>query len=278
MKGQSHWVSLKLVAALVRLWVGERIVDRGTSQWVFSGLGAAAVVVALAWRALRRQRATAADRRSVETTLLGLHALAALAVALYFVQSDGFAKVAGQSLDATAPKLAGVLGALWPAAMAASLWPTLLVELAYAAMARAPKLEVARVREALMAGLGFAFALTFAFATQYVVTERDVKKDFSYFRVARPGDATKKLVQSFDEKVEVVLFYPPASDVAEFVTAYVDELKENAPMLTVSRLDYALEPTKAKEYGVTGNGTIVVKKGARKENLFTGTEAEKSRT
>ncbi len=235
-------------------------------------------VCVLALRLVRMGQAKAADFKQVERSLLGLQALALGSVALYFWQSDAFAKLAGQTLESTSPKLAGVIAVLWPALLTMSQVPTLLVELAYAAMARAPKLETARVQEALFAGLGLAFALIFAFAVQYVVTERDTKRDFSYFRVAKPGDATKKLVQSFDEKVDVVLFYPPASDVAEFVQAYFEELQADAPMLTLTRLDYALEPLKSKEYGVTGNGTVVFKKGARKETLFTGSEVEKSRT
>jgi len=278
MKGRSQFVSIAIVVGLLLIWVGERIVDRGSSQLMASGVGVALIIGAVMLRLVRMGRARAPDFKQVERSLLGLHALALASIALYFWQSDAFAKLGGQTLESSSPKLAGVIAVLWPALLVMSQVPTLLVELAYAAMARAPKLENARITEALLSGLGLAFALVFAFATQYVVTERDVKRDFSYFRVAKPGEATKKLVQSFDEPVEVVLFYPPASDVGELVSVYFDELKTDAPMLTVSRLDYALEPTKSKEYGVSGNGTVVLKKGTRKETLFTGTEVEKSRT
>ena len=275
---KSFVVSIIVVVGLVSLWVGERIVETGTLQMAASGLGVALILVACVIRVMRLMRAPAADFKHVERSLLLLHLLALFATALYFVQSDAFAKLATQRLESTSPKLSGVLSVLWPALMLGSLAPTALIELASAAMARAPKLELERIRGASHAGWGFAFAVIFSFAMQYVVTERDVKRDFSYFRMARPGDATKRLVQSFDEKIEVALFYPPASDVAEYVEAYFDELKQEAPMITVARFDHALEPVKAKEYGVTGNGTVVVRKGARKEALSTGTEVEKSRT
>lgn len=278
MKRQSQISSLGLLVGLVLLWVAERIVDRGPGAMAATAAGLALLAMAFALRTWRMTRAQRADERAIEGLLLGLHALALAAVALYYLQSDTFAKFSGYHFENQWPKLAGILAVLWPALMAAAQIPTLLVELAAAAMARAPKLEVARAKEALWAGLGLAFALTFAFALQYVVTERDVKKDFSYFRTARPGEATKHLVQSFDEKVEVVLFYPPASDVAELVIAYFDELRQDAPMMTVTRLDSALEPIKSKELGVSSNGAVVIKKGARKETLFTGTEVEKSRT
>jgi len=120
--------------------------------------------------------------------------------------------------------------------------------------------------------------LIFAFSLQYVVSERDVKRDFSYFRTARPGESTKRLVNSLDEPLEVFLFFPPASDASTYVQAYFDELKEGSSMLKVQLLDQALEPIKSKELGVSNNGSVVFKKGGRKETLFLGTEAEKART
>jgi hypothetical protein len=145
-------------------------------------------------------------------------------------------------------------------------------------MARAPKLEDGRIDEAMLSGLGIAFAFIFAFSVQYVATERDVKGDFSYFRVAKAGDATQKLVASLDEPLEVFLFFPPASDAAEAVSGYFNELQADTSQLKVTRLDHALEPGKAKELGVSGNGTILIKKGGRKESIFIGTEVEKART
>ena len=72
------------------------------------------------------------------------------------------------------------------------------------------------IREAMYAGLGLAFALIFAFSVQYVATERDTKVDLSYFRVSQAGRGTQKLVASLDEPLEVYLFFPPASDVADW--------------------------------------------------------------
>ena len=64
-------------------------------------------------------------------------------------------------------------------------------------------------------GLGLSFALVFCFAAAYVTSERDAKIDFSYFRTARAGDATKKLVRALDKPLHVYLFFPPANEVRE---------------------------------------------------------------
>lgn len=270
-------LSILLAIGLVLAWIGERIVEAPHARYALTGVGALLIVVATVLRILRFTREEGALAR-VQRNLAFFGSLSLMALALYTLQSDLFTKLTGASLASGSPKLAGALSVLWPAVLALSLLTTLLMELSFATMVKAPKLEDGRVDEAMLSGLGLAFALIFAFSVQYVVTERDVKGDFSYFRVARAGDATQKLVASFDQPLEVYLFFPPASDAAEAVAGYFSELEAVSPQLKVIRLDHALEPVKAKELGVSGNGTVLLKKGGRKESIFIGTEVEKART
>lgn len=269
-------LSIVLTVGLMLAWVGERIVESPTARGLLTGVGFLLVIGAFIARAMRAGQVS--GTRAVQRSLAMLHGVAVVGVIFYLLQSDLFTKYTLASLESSSPKLAGALAVLWPAMMLVSLVPTLLIELSFSAMAKSPKLEDGRIQEALYAGLGVAFTFIFAVSMQYVASERDTKADFSYFRTAKPGEVTKKLVASIDEKLEVFLFYPPGSDAAELVTGYFDELKENAPLLSVTRLDYALEPVKSKELGVSSNGTIVVRKGARKESLYIGVETEKSKT
>lgn len=270
-------LSILLAVGLVLVWVAERIVESPQLRYGITGVGALMVLAATVARVLRAQRAQAELGR-VQRLFAAFAGLSVLALILYFFQSDLFTKLSGASLSSSSPKLAGVLAVTWPAVLALSLLPTLLMELSFANMVKAPKLEDGRIDEAMLSGLGLASALIFAFSVQYVATERDVKGDFSYFRVAKAGEASQKLVASFDEPMEVYLFFPPASDAAEAVEGYFKELQAASPMLKVTRLDHALEPAKAKELGVSGNGTVLLKKGGRKESIFIGTEVEKAKT
>jgi hypothetical protein len=270
-------LSIIMAVGLVLAWVGERIVEAPVARGSLTGIGALLVAAAFVIR-LARSRMGEGEARRIHGWLAALHGLALGALALYVAQSDIWTRNFGTSLESGSPKLAGVLAALWPALMAASLAPTLLMELSFASMARAPKLEAGRVQEAMYSGLALAAVLTFAFSAQYVATERDTKADLSYFRAAKAGEATKKLVASMDEPLDVFLFFPPGSDSAELVKGYFDDLLAVSSMLKVTTLDYALEPVKAKELGVSGNGTVVMKKGARKESLFIAVEVEKART
>jgi len=277
MKRASYPVAILFAVGLVLLWAGERVADAGTLRMVISWAGVAAVVASAAWR-FTRTRSAKGGSGQVEKALLGLQVVCLAAIAMYFAQSDALAKLDGAMLAATSPKLAGVLAALWPAVLAAGVFPLALMELAYAAMAKSPTVETGRIRDAMYSGLGTAGLLVFAVAALYVATERDKRFDFSYFRTAKPGDATKRLAQSLDSPITAAMFFPPANEVSEQVQAYFDDLKKDAPQLKVSIYDHALEPARAKEFGVSGNGVIVLSKGERRENVFLGTDLDKAKT
>ena len=100
-----------------------------------------------------RARAAAPDRRVVERTLGALYGLGLGAILLYVVQSDLWTSAFGAPLEKGSPKLATALAALWPALWIAAAFPVLFVELAYAQIARAPRLELGRIRAAMMSGL-----------------------------------------------------------------------------------------------------------------------------
>jgi hypothetical protein len=277
MKRASWPISVLLTGGLLLLWGGERVFEAGTGRMVLSWAGVALCVLATLLR-LMRVRAASGGAVQVEKALLGLQAVALAALAMYFAQSDALAKLDGALLSADSPKLSGALSALWPAVMATALFPISLMELSYSSMAKSSTVEVGRVRDAMFSGLGAAGLVIFAFTTQYVAGERDGKVDLSYFRTTKPGEATRKLVQSFDEPVTAALFFPPSNEVSEQVQAYFDDLKKESPKLVVLLLDHAVEPARAKEFGVSGNGVVVLAKGARHESVYLGTELEKAKT
>jgi hypothetical protein len=264
-------LSMLFGVGMLLVFVGERLVGSGGTRTALSAIGALLIVAATARRAMLMGREKD-ERKATERILVNLYLVGIVALAMYFAQSDLL------SLDKSSPKLTGALGALWPALWVASAIPILLVEMAYAAVARAPRLELARIRDALYAGLGLAGALVFVFSITYVASERDSKVDLSYFRTAKAGEATKKLVASLDAPVEVDLFFPSANEVRGQVEGYFQELAKESKLLEIHRYDHAIDPLKAKELGVTSNGVVVIKKGGKKELLSVGLELEAART
>lgn len=275
MRGSSLPTTLSYLGGLLLVFAGERLVGAGPFRWLTAG-GIALIALALALRGARLARGPE-DGRTVEKSLLALYALGLFGVALYALQSDLGGSLFDKPLERSAPRLQVVLAALWPAVILVSLLPTALIELAYAAMARAPVLERGRIRDALLSGLGVAFALIFAFTVAYVAAERDRKVDLSYFRTAKVGEATRKIVMTLDQPVQIALFFPPANEVREQVDGYVTDLATISKLVEVQRYDHAVDVSVAKELGVTGNGTVVVKRGGRKEQLAIGLELESAR-
>jgi hypothetical protein len=274
MKLPSFVVSMLYALGLVLLFVGERLLVGGVHTAV-GVVGVALVAATLAFRFVRRAGAKD-ERRTVEGDLFVLMALGAAGVVAYLLASD-LLGLRAQPLLVGWPKLSTVLQVLCPAALVLGLTPLLLVELAYASMARAPHVELGRVRDALGSGVGLGAVLVFAFAAFYVADERDAKADFSYFRTARPGEATRNVVRAFTEPVSVSAFFPPHSDVGDAAVEYLNDLVKESPKLTLTLLDQAVDLAKARELGVSGNGVIVFQKGTKREQVLLPLEYEKAK-
>jgi hypothetical protein len=257
-------------------FIGERIVGAGTAR-ALTGVGVVCLGAAIAMRAARAKKA-ASDRQLAERMLIALYAVGAFAVALYLAQSDLSSTVLGKPLERDWPKLSTVLATLWPVVWIFSALPILLCEFSYATVARSPRLEIARIRDAVWSGVGLAGAVVFAFALCYVGAERDKKVDLSYFRTAKPGESTRKIVQTMDQPIQVSLFFPPSNEVREEVAGYFDDLKKESKLLEVQSYDRDVDPAKAKELGVTGNGIVVVARGGHREQMSIGLELDGARS
>ena len=271
-----HGPSLVYAAGLLFVYVGERILAAGGTSAAMTVIGVAAVLGAAAWCGLGAHKAQAGVRSTAHMLLI-LYGLGALALLLHFAGGDLGAHVWGRPLDSLMPRLAGVLAVLWPALMLAGTLPVLLVELSLAGMAHAPVLDIRRVRAATLSGLGTALALVFCFSAAYVAAERNLKVDLAYFRSTRAGTATRKLVAALDQPVQVYLFFPSANEVGEEVASYFADLTRESSQLSVTRLDQAVEPARAHELGVSGNGAIVVARDKRREQISMPVKLETAR-
>jgi hypothetical protein len=273
---RSYVWSIVYAVGLAGIFAGERIIGAGAARAVLSALGFALIVASLIGRSLHVQKNTG-ERRAIEEWILGLTGVGLVAVLLYFIQSDAVSRWI-KPLTQSSPKLAVVLAALWPALVATSLLPLFLAELSYASMTRSARVEAGRVRDAILSGLGLVGALVFAFAINYVARERDRKIDLAYFRTTRPGEATRKLVRSLDEPIEVALFFPPANEVRESVDEYLTDLAKESKFLEVQHYDQAVDVQKAKEMQVYANGAVVIAKKGKREQLAPGLELETARS
>jgi ABC-type uncharacterized transport system len=273
----ARWSALWGVG-MTLMFVGERVLGSGAgaSRGVATVGGLALVLGAMIARARRAARG-GVERGEAERLLLRLYALGLFAVVLYFIQSDLPTLRGGLPLEHSSPKLATVLAALWPAIWTAAAWPVVLVEMSYAQMTKAPRLEIGRLKDATYSGLGIAFATVFVFTAAYVSSERDHKLDLAYFRTARPGEVVRKIVRTLDQPLEVASFFPSGNEVREEVDMYLADLAKESGQFTFTHYDYDIDPLKAKEYGVSTNGTLVFVRGHRHELLGLPVQFEAAR-
>ena len=215
--------SLVFGLGMVLVFVGERVLSAGAWASSFVGLGFASLGLAIFIQSLSAKRAPA-GRVSAEKILKGFMILGLGALVVYLVNSDFLVMLTGRALDQLFPATAAFSSTLWPAIWVASVLPILFVELSLATMAKAPVLDRPRVIAAARAGLGIALALVFSCALVSAAGKQDVQSDFSHFRTALPGEATRRVVEALDKPVDVALFFPPANDVREQVERYFGSL------------------------------------------------------
>lgn len=269
--GHNKLPSVVYAAGLVVVYVGERVLEPSRMASTFTLLGLLAVLAALVL-GVRQGR-----RPSGSLILPALYGLGLVALGLHFARSTLPGLLGLRPLAAASPRLDVVLSALWPALMFASLLPTLLVELALASMARSPVADRRRVRAALLSGLGAASALVFCFAVVFVASDLGWKADLSFFRTARASAATKQLLTTLDAPVQVTLFYPPGNEVAEELTGYFSDLARVSRLITVTRVDQAVDPAQAKAAGVSENGVVVIARGEVRERISIPLKLESAR-
>jgi hypothetical protein len=275
-RGSSLLLSIAFAAVLVLGLIAERIAGAGTALTATVVVRTVLLLALIAWGALRMAQASG-ERKVLWRWALLCYAIGFVGLLLFTAQSELGARVLGASLSQSSPKLAVAFQALFPALLVLSLLPLALLEVSAAAMVRAPVLETDRARGALFSGVGTSFVLIFAFSAMFVATQRDVTWDLSYFRTARPGDSSKKIVAALTEPLQVTLFFPPANDVGEAVGQYFSELAKESPQLQVERLDQAVDPARARTLGVTTNGVIVLSRGEQREIHTVGLEIDRAR-
>jgi hypothetical protein len=263
--------SVGYAAGLVAIYLGERVLEPGRASGAATLLGLGLIAVALGF-ALRQGKGQPAGR-----ALPWLYGLGLLALAMHFARSTLPTLLGQRALAASLPRLDAALAALWPAVLFASVLPVLLVEFALASMARSPAADVRRVRAAVRSGLGIAFALVFCFALVFVATELGWKADLSFFRTARASATTKQVVAALDAPLEATLFYPPGNEVGEELAGYFAELGRAAGRVTVTRVDQAVDPAKAKALGVSNNGVVVIARGETREQIQIPLKLESAR-
>jgi hypothetical protein len=267
------WPTFVATAGLFLVFVGERVFTGDDStRFALAGLGGAALVAAIGWRAKEWSIADA-DRRRVSTLILACTAGLGAAVLMYALIPGVF-----HGDSSASERIRGVLWAMWPIVLVSSLVPLVAIEFATASVAYIDRYEHARVRRSLERGLALALLLSSLFLANYIANRHDEKWDLSAGNQATASDVTQRAIRDLTKPVEVYLFFPRASDVAETVARYFEPLTRSNSNLTIKTIDHALASELSKKAKVTENGYVAILHGEASEKIRVGEKMQTARS
>lgn len=277
---RGFWVGLILPLGLLLLFTSERIIGSAHEQiWTWRSLALVALAGAAGWRIYSLVKSKG-NQRKVETWLSIATGGVLISLVIYALGTDAGIEWMGLE-ESAAERTGGVLAALFPATLVVSLTTLFYMELAYRLMPIEEAIELRRVSAAAGTGLAISLSLVFVGAINFVASERDVKRDLSYFRTTEPSETTLRMVADIDEPVEVHLFYPDVNEVLDALRPYFEALDAQSDQLTVVQHDHALAAELAREHQVRGNGFVLITRGEgegqQAESFEVGLELETAR-
>lgn len=134
-----------------------------------------------------------------------------------------------------------------------------------------------RIRETASHALSLAAAGAALMLIGYVGGAANRTVDFSYFKTATPGDATREIVRNLDGTLQVALFFPPSNAVGEQVLTYVRELAGAAGNVAVEEYDRFADPEVAEDYDARNDGEVFFRFGGRTERIGLALELDDAR-
>ncbi len=282
-KNNLGWIPTVLVlASLLFVFVSQRVVNEGTWERINSGLGSAALMLALLFRFNLLNQAVGAAKL-VEKRLLAATLGIGLGLLVYLFATDTGLDWLGLKQDGR-DKVEAILWGLWPSILLVSLTTLLFIEAVYRKMPVAEAVEIRRVQIAVYSGMGLALAIVFLATANYVAFKRDIRKDLSYFKTTKPSEVTHKMIRKLGEPIRVVIFYDKGSDLLPQVEPYFREIaKSSSGKLKVEVVDHALAPKLAREQRVQDNGNVLLMRGkgsgpnVQTEQLAIGNDLEAAR-
>ncbi len=262
------WLSVVMAVGLFFIFLGERaFAHAGGAATVLTYLGAFLVVASTAVRAVGFARSRG-KRRRVELILLACHIGVLVSLAIFFFSPD-YSSISGMD-----PKKAAhaetMVTITWTVLMLASLMPMIMAEVALGISNRGELALTAsdndedasvnsyRVSSMATSGLTIALALSFLMATCNYASQKNIRKDVSYFRTSSPGSATVAMVANTSQPLKALLFFPDVNEVKDEVKGYFDSLARKGHNLTVEVHDRYRDQDLAEKYKVSKDGTVVL--------------------
>jgi len=246
--------TLIYLAGMAVIYVGQRLLaGYDTLSWVLVLVGVGGVVAATALRVEAMRRSDDDGLRWGHRRMLDFLGISFVSLALYALSTDTVVQALGLE-GPSADHFAGVFAAIWPIVWLIATIPLLVLDnTLQSSPVVIPRRHVSR---AMWHGIGAATAIALMFPVNYLAAIHFERWDFSYFRTAKAGSATKQIVAQLEKPVKVRIFQPVSSEVTDELLDYFRPLK--GKNLQVEVLDQAAQPELAKKLRVRDNGYIAI--------------------
>ncbi len=245
------------LVSMATLFVGQRMLEGNDGpQMAVTIVGCVVLAAAAGLRlgSLRRAKDPGL-RLGHRLAMIGLLGGVASLV-LYTATTDGVIDTLTLG-DEAEERWLGTWRSLWPLMWLIGTVPMLTAD--YACESSPTMMPKRRARELALHGLIVAMGIGLAFPVNYIASQRKERWDLAYFKTPQPGTATLALAQALESPVDVRIFMPPSSEVAQELQNYFGPLE--GPMFRVEVIDQAAEPRLAKALAVRNNGTITFTQG-----------------
>jgi hypothetical protein len=219
------------------------------------------------------------ERRRVEALLgwLTLGTVAVLAFALLVQHQPTWFGVRADLPTEGRERKSGLLNVLWLAGLLFTILPVLFAEAALSPMRNAPRPEVRRIRSAAIAGLTLGLVALYGSLFVYSAGKVGVTLDYSYFKTAKPSEATRRIGRGLKEPVRIVGVFPGVNEVKREVERYVTDLARGNPKLKVEFHDRLLEPKVARELRASQDGSVILARGEMRQVINIGVDPKSAR-
>ena len=275
------WVTWILVAGLIAVFVGARILDGMAvldTVLVVGGViavGAATALQFLAWRGASE------DARGTETVFMLGYAGCALALVGFLPATDFGVNLLGLEFEAVRPELRFKRFFLVASLilLVCSLLPVLAAQWAMSkgGSAGAARVDTLRARQTAGGALSGSLLALSLILIGYITTEFNRSANFSYFKTATPGESVRQIVLNMDGPLRAAIFYPDVNQVKDELLVYLDELARTTGKVVIEEYDRYVDIEAATEWQASEGSLYLGRGDNAKESIYLGLDIEEAR-